>query len=49
MEIKLQKLKCIECEHEWLPRVKQPLKCPRCQTYGWDSALESDKKKEGNE
>ena len=26
------KLKC-KCGHKWLPRVKKPLKCPRCQRF----------------
>ena len=29
------KLKCPRdvCGHEWYPRVKMPVECPRCKTY----------------
>lgn len=36
MEIHLQKIKCAKCGYEWVPRVKRPVKCPRCQTFDWD-------------
>jgi predicted Zn-ribbon and HTH transcriptional regulator len=27
----VQKLRCEKCGHEWIPRVENPWKCPRCQ------------------
>ena len=26
-------MKCPDCKHKWIPRVKNPLKCPRCQRF----------------
>jgi len=31
-EIKIIKLKCKKCGYEFIPRVKNPIKCPHCQT-----------------
>jgi predicted Zn-ribbon and HTH transcriptional regulator len=28
--------RCSRCEHEWMPRIPDPLKCPRCQSPHWD-------------
>ncbi len=33
------KLTCPECKHKWIPRVENPLKCPKCL-----SLLKKDKK-----
>ena len=30
-----QKLKCLRCGHEWIPRVEVPKSCPRCISYQW--------------
>lgn len=35
-EIKLQKLKCKKCGHEWLPRVEVVYQCPKCKTAKWN-------------
>jgi len=29
--MQLPKLKCEKCGHEWIPRVENPLKCPKCE------------------
>ena len=26
---------CCRCEHEWLPRVIYPKRCPRCRSKYW--------------
>ncbi len=31
--IKVEALRCIMCEHVWLPRVRRPFRCPRCWAY----------------
>jgi len=28
--MELLKMKCEKCSHEWIPRVENPLKCPKC-------------------
>lgn len=28
---------CKRCEHEWLPRLSNPLQCPRCKSYHWET------------
>lgn len=35
MNIKLNYLKCGKCGHEWLPRTKKVVVCPRCHSYKW--------------
>lgn len=26
---------CVRCSHAWVPHVRQPRKCPKCQTPWW--------------
>ena len=26
---------CLRCQHEWLPRVREPKRCPRCRSTHW--------------
>ena len=26
---------CFRCEHEWLPRVSDPKRCPSCRSKHW--------------
>jgi predicted RNA-binding Zn-ribbon protein involved in translation (DUF1610 family) len=34
----MNKLECLKCGHEWLPRQDiKPLACPRCHSVQWDS------------
>ena len=35
--VKLRKLKCKRCEHEWLPRTEYPTVCPNCKSPYWDT------------
>ncbi len=34
---------CKNCGHEWIPRVPNPQRCPKCLTYDWDKAEEEVK------
>ncbi|MHA1867436.1 MAG: hypothetical protein ACTSXD_05165 [Candidatus Heimdallarchaeaceae archaeon] len=36
------KLKCNKCGYEWIPRVKNPIECPKCKSLYWN---ENKKKK----
>ena len=36
MKIKIQKLKCKQCGHEWIPRNEKIYKCPKCQSVKWN-------------
>ncbi len=36
MQIKLEKLKCVKCGHEWPPRKEDVRQCPKCKTAYWD-------------
>lgn len=27
--------KCQRCNAQWAPRIKEPVKCPRCQSFHW--------------
>lgn len=33
----MEKKMCKRCEHEWLPRLSNPLQCPRCKSYHWET------------
>lgn len=32
MKVTVSTLRCPKCEWKWLPRVPDPVRCPRCQT-----------------
>ncbi len=32
----LEQLQCKKCGHQWVPRVSNPRRCPRCLSYDWD-------------
>lgn len=34
-EDKPQKLKCTRCLYTWIPRIKDPVSCPKCKQYIW--------------
>lgn len=36
MKIKLNKLKCCRCKHEWIPRKEEVRICPKCKSPYWD-------------
>jgi uncharacterized OB-fold protein len=33
--VELPKLRCPFCGYEWIPRVPEPKKCPRCHNVIW--------------
>jgi len=37
MDIKILKLKCKRCAHEWAPRKPVVLLCPKCKSAYWDT------------
>jgi predicted Zn-ribbon and HTH transcriptional regulator len=32
----LPKMKCLQCGHEWTPRVNNPKCCPKCISPHWN-------------
>lgn len=36
MEVKINKLKCKKCGHEWTPRKEKVYVCPKCHLYTWN-------------
>lgn len=36
MKIKVSKLKCKRCGHEWVPRKDEVRICPDCKSAWWD-------------
>ena len=36
MKIEIIKLKCKQCNHEWIPRKEDVRRCPKCKTYYFD-------------
>ena len=37
------KTNCLRCSWEWVPRVENPKKCPRCKSYLWENKKELEK------
>lgn len=35
-KLKLTVVRCLNCGHEWLPRVPDPRICPKCGSVRWD-------------
>ena len=33
---KISKLRCNQCGHEWVPRIKNPRQCAKCHSVRWD-------------
>jgi hypothetical protein len=29
--------KCLRCGHKWEPRQPEPITCPRCKSYKWQT------------
>ncbi len=38
MQIGYPPKKCQRCGARWLPRVPEPVRCPRCQSVKWREA-----------
>ena len=38
-------LHCLRCGHSWIPRSDNPQKCPKCGSYHWNVAKESNMSK----
>ncbi len=32
---KMERLKCQQCGHKWLPRVEEVVMCPKCKSHKW--------------
>lgn len=37
---RVSKLKCNQCGHEWVPRIKDPRMCAKCHSVQWDKKPE---------
>jgi Zn finger protein HypA/HybF involved in hydrogenase expression len=46
--IKLPKLKCKRCGHEWIARVEKVRLCPKCGSAYWDVDFIRKRKKDDN-
>ena len=33
---------CKKCGHEWIPRVPNPQRCPKCLSYDWDKEVKEE-------
>jgi len=38
MKIKIKKIKCLRCGHEWTPRKTDVRMCPKCKSPYFDKA-----------
>lgn len=43
MKVKLSKLKCFKCNHEWTPRKQDVRQCPKCKTAYFDKEKENER------
>jgi Zn finger protein HypA/HybF involved in hydrogenase expression len=45
MEVKMKKLKCLRCNHEWYKRTpRNPVLCPSCKSKYWNEVREENVK-----
>lgn len=44
MKIKITKLKCKRCGHQWVPKKEDVRQCPKCKSVWWDKEKEKNKK-----
>lgn len=49
MKVKIKKLKCKRCDHEWIPRKKEVVVCPECKSPYWNKEKNNKKENEENE
>ncbi len=40
----LPKLRCLHCDHVWVPRVQSPGTCPKCRNANWDRSKKKSEK-----
>jgi len=43
MKIKILKLKCKRCNHEWVPTQEDIRMCPKCKSVNWDKEKKDEK------
>ncbi len=36
MKIKQQTIKCLRCNHTWVPRIQEVRECPKCKSSKFD-------------
>lgn len=36
----MEKKKCNNCNHEWIPRLENPRECPKCKSYLWNRKID---------
>jgi Zn finger protein HypA/HybF involved in hydrogenase expression len=42
MKVKLNKIQCKRCNHEWTPRKPEVITCPKCRSPYWNREREHD-------
>ena len=47
VKVKVPKLTCLRCDHEWVPRTEDVRQCPSCKSARWDSARPEPKEEQG--
>ena len=40
MNVKIKKLRCGKCGHEWTPRKESVVQCPKCKSARWNECPE---------
>jgi Zn finger protein HypA/HybF involved in hydrogenase expression len=36
MKVKITKLQCERCGHQWIPKKEEVRQCPKCKSAYWD-------------
>jgi len=47
--IKISKVKCKKCGHKWVPKIKNPKRCPVCKNKWWEPYQRKNKRRKKHE
>ncbi len=42
-KVRLPRLHCLRCGHDWIPRTERPETCPKCHSAYWHRPRKEDK------
>jgi hypothetical protein len=45
-ELRLPTCFCRRCQHRWIPRIRDPVQCPRCKSARWREPPKRPKKRQ---
>lgn len=45
MKVKIKKIKCLRCGHQWVPRKEEVRICPKCKSAWFNKSKKENNKK----